>query len=167
LGEEDVHGLVFGNFLIELIGIVNRAVPDAGGATRAFFFYDVSGLFGQGNIEVPGLAFDDVNFSISQDLDIWMPADLDQFRRKYSHGTVIGGKGLVELGHMAADARSLFHQVDLKPGNGQIKSGLDTADASTDDHDVAKADIGGSIQLPSLNEFIFHCFLSSSGFHGC
>jgi hypothetical protein len=34
-----------------------------------------------------------------------MPADLDQFGRKYSHGAVIGGIGLVELGHMAANGR--------------------------------------------------------------
>jgi len=32
-----------------------------------------------------------------------MPADLDQFGRDNSHGTVIGGKGLVELGHEPAD----------------------------------------------------------------
>jgi hypothetical protein len=31
------------------------------------------------------------------DFDIDVPADLDQFRRDNSHGTVIGGKGLVEL----------------------------------------------------------------------
>ena len=33
-----------------------------------------------------------------------MPADLDQFGRNNSHGTVIGGKGLVELGHESADS---------------------------------------------------------------
>jgi hypothetical protein len=32
-----------------------------------------------------------------------MPADLDQFRRDNSHGTVVGGKGLIQLGHHAAD----------------------------------------------------------------
>jgi hypothetical protein len=32
-----------------------------------------------------------------------MPADLDQFRREDSHGTVIGGIGLVQLGHLAAN----------------------------------------------------------------
>jgi hypothetical protein len=67
-----------------------------------------------------------------------MPADLDQLGCEYSHGAVIGGKGLVELGHMAADARGFFHQVDLEAGCGKIKGGLDPAYASTHNHDVSK-----------------------------
>jgi hypothetical protein len=67
-----------------------------------------------------------------------MPADLDQFRREYSHGTVIGGKGLVKLGHMTADARRLFNQVDFKTRSGKIERGLNAADPATDNHDVSK-----------------------------
>ena len=46
-----------------------------------------------------------VNFGIGQNLDIRMPADLDQFGREYSHGAIIGGIGLVKLGHVAANGR--------------------------------------------------------------
>ena len=34
---------------------------------------------------------------------VQMPADLDQFRRDNSHGTVVGGKRLVQLCHYPAD----------------------------------------------------------------
>ena len=67
-----------------------------------------------------------------------MPADLDQFGCKYSHGAVIGRKGLVKLGHMAADGRRFFNQVNLKTSRGKIKRGLNTADPSPDNHDVSE-----------------------------
>ena len=66
-----------------------------------------------------------------------MPADLDQFGVEYSHGAVIGRKGLVQLGHMAPDARRFFNQVNFKTGSRQIKRGLNTADPSADYHDVS------------------------------
>ena len=82
-----------------------RAVLYTGRTTGAFFLYNVSGLFIQGDLEVSCLPFYTVNFSIGQDLYVGMPADLDQFGREYSHRTVIGGIGLVQLSHMAANGR--------------------------------------------------------------
>jgi hypothetical protein len=67
-----------------------------------------------------------------------MPADLDQFRCEDSHGAVIGGKGLVQLGHVPPDARGLFNQVNLETGGRKIKGGLNAADPSTHNHDVSK-----------------------------
>jgi hypothetical protein len=67
-----------------------------------------------------------------------MPADLDQLGCEYSHGAVIRRKRLVKLGHMAPDARRFLNQVHLKTGSGKIERGLNTADPSTDDHDVAE-----------------------------
>ena len=76
-----------------------------GRTTRAIVFDNVSGLFVQGDLEVSCFPIDAVDFSIRQDLYVRMPADLDQFGREYSHGAVIGGIGLVQLGHMAANGR--------------------------------------------------------------
>ena len=72
-------------------------------AIRSYYVVldNVPGLFLQGDVEVSRLSFYTVNFGISQDLYIGVPADLDQFGREYSHGAVIGGIGLVELGHVA------------------------------------------------------------------
>jgi len=60
-----------------------------------------------------------------------MPADPRPVGREYSDGAVIGGKGLVKLGHMAANGRCLVDQVNLKTAVARIERGLNTADPST------------------------------------
>ena len=87
--------------MIVWIRDLDRAILYTGSTTRAFVLYDVSGLFIQGDLEVSCCSIYSLNFSISQDLYVGMPADLDQFGREYSHGAVIGGKGLIKLGHFA------------------------------------------------------------------
>jgi len=138
LSEVDMDGFMLRYFLIELIRVFDRAVFYAGRTTRAFALYNISGLFNQGDLEVSCFTFYTVNFRIRQDLYVGMPADLDQFGREYSDGAVIGGKGLVKLGHMAADGRCLVDQVNLKTRSGKIERGLNTTDPSTDHHDITK-----------------------------
>jgi len=53
-----------------------------------------------------------------------MPADLDQFRGDDSHGTVIGGKGLVQLRHYTTNGSRLLHQVYIIARIGQIQGRL-------------------------------------------
>jgi hypothetical protein len=53
-----------------------------------------------------------------------MPTDIQQLRRQNSYRAVIGGKGLVQLGHFAADAGILFHQMDPDAHLTQVQSGL-------------------------------------------
>jgi hypothetical protein len=55
-----------------------------------------------------------------------VPADLDQFWGNNSHGTVVGGKRLIELGHGAADGRAFFNQVNIVSRFSQIQSRLHT-----------------------------------------
>jgi hypothetical protein len=100
-----MDGLILRYFLIILIGVLGRAVFHAGRTTRAFVLFNVSGLLDQGYLEVSRFPFYTVNLGISQNLYIWMPADLDQFGGEDSHRAVIGGEGLVKLGHMAAYGR--------------------------------------------------------------
>ena len=138
LSEVDMDGFILRYFLIKLIRVFDRAVFDAGRTTRAFALYNISGLFNQGDLEVSCFPRDTVNFSIRQDLYIGIPADLDQFGREYSDGAVIGRKGLVKLGHMAANGRCLVDQVNLKTSIGKVKRGLNTADPSTDNHHISK-----------------------------
>ena len=138
LREVDMDGFMLRYFLIKLIGVFDRAVLHAGRTTRAFALYNISGLFIQGDLEVSCLTFDTVNFRIRQDLYVGMPADLDQFGREYSDGAVIGGKGLVQLGHMAANRRRFVNQVHLKSRSSKVKRGLNTADPSADHHHITK-----------------------------
>jgi hypothetical protein len=53
--------------------------------------------------EITNVTLEVREFGIGEKLDVEMPADLDQFRRDYSHGTVIGGKRLVKLRHEPAN----------------------------------------------------------------
>jgi len=117
---------------------LHRAVFYTGGTPGTPFFQNIPGLFSHRYGKVSSFTFNTVNFSIGEDLYVGMPADLDQFGRKYSDGAVIGWKGLVKLSHMAANGRRLVDQVDLKAGIGKIKRGLNTADPSANNHDVSK-----------------------------
>jgi hypothetical protein len=47
------------------------------------------------HFKVPLFPGDAFHLREGQELDVEMPADLDQFGRKDSHGAVIGGEGLV------------------------------------------------------------------------
>jgi hypothetical protein len=138
LGKIDMDGLAQREALIVWILNLDRTVVDTGRATRAFALDDISGLLDEGDTEVSSVSFHPVDFGVAQDFYVRIPADLDQFGREDSHGAVIGRKGLVKLGHMAAEGRRLVHQVDLKPGSGKIKRGLNAADPSSDDHHVSR-----------------------------
>ncbi len=92
-----------------------------------------------------------------------MPADLDQFGREYSDGAVIGRKGLVKLGHMAANGRCLVDQVNLEPRSGKIERGLNTADPSADNHYVSKITLCETL-TKLFDLFFFHFYTSSSLF---
>jgi hypothetical protein len=82
-------------------------------AAGAFLQEYGSGLLGQGDVEITGLAANFLQFGEGVDFDVGVPADLDQLGGDNSHGAVVGGKGLVDLGHVAADGRTLLHQVDV------------------------------------------------------
>jgi hypothetical protein len=137
LSEIDVDGFVFRDLLIELIRVLDRAVFYTGRTTSAFILQDISGLSDQSDPEVSRLSFYTVNVSIGQDFYVGVPADLDQFGCKYSYGAVVGGKGLVKLGHMAANGRCLVDQVYPETSRGKIQRGLNTADPSTNHHHIS------------------------------
>ena len=150
-----MDGFIFRYVLIKLIRVFDRAVFYTGSTTRAFVLYNVSGLSNQRYLEASCLPCYTVNFSIRQYLYIGMPADLDQFRREYSHGAVIGGKGLVKLSHMAANGRCFVNQVNLKTRSAKIKCGLNTTDPSTDNHNITKIAVRETF-TKLFNLFFFH-----------
>jgi hypothetical protein len=67
-------------------------------------------------------------------LYIDVPADLDQFRRNNSHGTVIGGKRLIQLRHHPTDGACLLYQINIETGIREIKGRLHTGDSTTYNH---------------------------------
>ena len=66
--------------LIKFIRIGYRTVFDTGSTTGALVFDNISGTGFQTYLKIPRLPFEPINFSECQNLYIWMPADLDQFR---------------------------------------------------------------------------------------
>jgi hypothetical protein len=138
LSEIDMDGFVFRYFLIKWIRVLDRAVFYTGRTTPALVLQDIPRLFRQSYLKVSSFAFYAVDFRIRQDLDIGIPADLDQFGCENSYRAVIRGKGLVKLGHVAANGRRTVHQIDLETRSRQIERGLNSADSPPDHHDVAK-----------------------------
>ena len=59
---------------------------------------------------------------------------------------------------MTADARCLLNQVNLKTRSGKIKGGLDTADAATNDHHIAKFTVRET-SAKLFNLFFFQFFM--------
>jgi hypothetical protein len=157
LGEVYMDGFIIGYFLIILVRILRGAIFYTGSTTCAFVFKNIPWLLRQGHLEVSCFSFYTVYLSVGEDLNIWVPADLDQLGCENSHGTVISWKGLVQLRHVAADARPFFNQVDLKPGGGKIERSLNAADSSANDHHVSKIRISKALarQFSALLSFHF------------
>jgi hypothetical protein len=66
-------------------------------APRTFVKIDISRTSVQGDFKITGFAGYFFNLGCGVELYVYVSADLDQFGRDNSHGTVIGGKGLVQL----------------------------------------------------------------------
>jgi hypothetical protein len=140
--------------LIILVRVLYRTIFYTGRTARAFILKDIPGFFRQCYVKVSCFPFYALNFSEGVDLYVGMPADLDQLGCEYSHGAVIGRKGLVKLGHVAPNAWRLFDQVHLETGVGKIERGLNAADTSADNHDVSKIAVPG-IFTKLLNVFSY------------
>jgi hypothetical protein len=60
--------------------------------------------------KITRLSANGTDFRQSEEFDVEMPADLDQFGRDDSHGTIVGREGLVQLGHGPTDRRPFFQK---------------------------------------------------------
>ena len=103
LGVFLVCGPPGGQTLIVLARQFHRAHLRTIPAGRALGCINVARSLSEGDLEVSLDAREVLNFSARDQVDVQMPADLDQFGRDNSHGAVIGRKGLVQLAHHAAD----------------------------------------------------------------
>jgi hypothetical protein len=80
LGKINMDGFIGGEILVVRIRDLDRTVLDTHRTAGAIVFDDITGLFIQGNREVPCFTLHAVDFSIGENLYVGMPADLDQFR---------------------------------------------------------------------------------------
>jgi hypothetical protein len=110
----------------------NRAIFHTGTATRTQIHFDEAGAFADFDLEIAGISLNRFQICVGDQFDVQMPADLDQYRGDNSHGAVIGRKGLVQLGHDAANGRGFFKQIHIIAGIGQIQGGLHSGNTTAD-----------------------------------
>jgi len=111
-----------------------RTIFNARAASGAAVFNDAAGAFSDFDFEIAWGSLNRFQISVGDQLDVHVPADLDQFGRDNSHGTVVGGEGLVQLGHDASDRWRFLEQVDVISGICQIQGRLHPGDPSSDNH---------------------------------
>lgn len=83
-------------------------------ATHTLVFIDIPWMLDDFYLEVSLLTADAVYLGEGDEVDVGVPADLDQLGGDDSHSAFIGRKGLIELGHDPADSRGPFYHVDIK-----------------------------------------------------
>ncbi len=136
LGECPVDRLAVGQSLVPFAGQGNRAHLGAFAAAGAHPRFDISRFAGDGHRVVADVAGHIGNFAVGQQLDIGILGHLHHLGGADAGRAVQGGKGFVELEHVAAHGRLAFHQVDGVTGVADIQGGLHAGDAATHDHDV-------------------------------
>jgi hypothetical protein len=142
--------------LIIRIGDFDRAVLRTGRTAGALVLDNVARLFSQSDLEVTCLPLYAFNFGASEKVYIGVAAALQELRRFNAHGTVVGREGLIELRHLAAERRRFVDEVNLEARVGKIKSGLNTADAAADNHDISELALTRSFGGGSFKCFLFH-----------
>jgi hypothetical protein len=134
LGIFHMDRLSLGKPLIIFIVHLGRAFPCAETAGNAFLRVHIARGLNYLDFKVALLPGDAFHLGQGEELNVEMPADLDQFGREDSHGTVVGGEGLVQLGHHAANRGRSLHEVDIITGISQIQCGLHPGNAPTNHH---------------------------------
>ena len=86
----------------------DRTGLDATAASGAAVHIDASRALFDFDFKIPRGPFHRFQIRIGDEFNVQVPADLDQFGRDDSHGAVVGGEGLVQLGHGAPDGWALF-----------------------------------------------------------
>jgi hypothetical protein len=108
-----VYCLSLGKAFVVFIGQGDGADLGAFATAGAFCQIHKTGLLQDAGGKIARIAFKIQKFRVGKQFDVQMPADLDQFGGDDSHGTVIGGERLVELGHESTDGRRFFDQIDI------------------------------------------------------
>ena len=117
-----------------------RALLDADAATRAGIVIHAPGFLADGDLEVAHGSFDGFHFGICQQGDVLVLARFGHLGRQNARRAVQCRERLVELGHVAADRRGAFDQVDVVAGVRQLQRGLQTGNAAAD-HERLRIDV--------------------------
>jgi len=128
--------------LVELAGHCHRANLGTITTAGATLQVDVTRLSPDGDLKTPRLTGYMFHLREGEQFDVQVPADLDQFGRDDSHGAIVGGEGLVQLGHDPADGSPFLYQIYFIARIGKVKGCLHPGDAAADHHDRAHNILG-------------------------
>jgi hypothetical protein len=130
LGEGDIDGLFLSQSHVKFVRKRYRALFYTVSTGRAFGCIDIPRLPSDDDFKMTGLTFDVGHFRIGEEVDVGMIAHIHHFGRDDTSRAIEGGKGLVELGHMAADGWVLLHQMDFESLIGNVEGSLHPCNAS-------------------------------------
>ena len=121
--------------LIIFIGQRNGADIGTLTAGRTFGRINIAGVFSDQNSEMTFRTLDLIHLGAGDEVDVGMPADLDQFRGDDSHSAIIGGEGLIKFRHDPANGCRFLQEVNSVPGIGQIQCRLHPGNAPSHNKD--------------------------------
>ena len=105
-------------WVAHLLCTINRLLSDrtifnAGAAPGTEIPFDTAGAFANFDLEIARVSLNRFQIRVSDQFNIQMPADLDQYGGDNSHGAVIGREGLVQLGHYPANGGGFFKKIHI------------------------------------------------------
>ena len=134
LCEGDIDGAAVVHAEVEFVrDLLLRALLGAKSAAGADVFLDEARFAADLHVEVADEAAHGFDLGVGIDVDLLVLCAVDHLRGQDARGAVERREGLVDLGHLAADGRLLFDDIDLEAGLGNIQSRLDARDAAADD----------------------------------
>ncbi len=125
--------LALAQVLVVRVGDHDGADGGAFAAARADVRVDEAGVVVDLGAEAARLALEADELGVGDDVDVEVSPGLYELGRQGAHRTVVGGEGLVELGHVATEGRGLLDEVDLVPPFGKVERALDARDAASHD----------------------------------
>ncbi len=115
---------------VPLVGVLDGADVAAFAAPGAIVGDDVSRVFSDLHLEVAHESLDLQDVRVRYYFDIRVAGDVDHLWAFDADGAVQRGEGLVQLGHVTADAFTLFNKIHLEPHVRKVKSGTDSRDSA-------------------------------------
>ncbi len=129
LGIATIDRLAFYEAFVVLAEHAHRTDFGTVAAAVALKLVHEAGLLLELQMKGPGLAVDTGELGVGVQLDVGMTTGVHQLRGHDAHGAVIGGKGLVQLGHDPADGGLVVDQVNFESHLPQVQGGLHPGDA--------------------------------------
>ena len=155
IGEGALDGGPLADAEVEVVRVRHGAHGGALAAADALLVH-VARPVPHGHVELAGRSGDRGHVRERVQVDAAVGGRAGEARRQGAHGAVLGGEGLAEPGHVAADALLTLHEVDLDAGGGQLLGGGDAGDAAADDQH-------GAVEEGALARQVAHVVQAGDG----